>query len=208
MGLAKEILANERVMDRLAREYAQVLGSYYGNGKRGTDADAKRQMLEYLSQNEGVCMTPPAVYSQLAKIWDKIQLLAKERYGYEGPIYKPKDDKLPEYLVSKAEKIRSNETIMRRLGQRWCWLHEDRHGLVKGASMSKDYYGSYPNTLIDSCQELGFYLGFGEAKQIARYLMKDIQRYGKMIQAEEKAKIEELTEAIYKSVVKKILQNG
>ena len=207
MGLADKILANEKVMDRLAREYAQVLGSYYGNGKRGTDTEAKKDMIYVLEQECGVCMTPSAIGSQLAKIWDKIQMVAKQKYGYEGPIIQPKSDELPQNLLDKAEKIRSNERVMRSLGQRWCWLQGDNH-LVKGAAMSKDYYGSYPNTLLDWCQELGFYLGFNEAKQIVRYLKNDIKRYGKMVQAEEETKKNELTEAIYKRVLKKILGNG
>ena len=208
MALAEQILANEKVMDRLAKEYAQVLGSYYGNGKRGNDTEAKKDMIYVLEQEFGVCMSPSSIGSQLAKIWDKIQMLAKERYGYEGPIYQPKSDELPEYLVAKAEKIRSNERVMRALGQRWCWFQQDKGHLAKGAMMSKDYYGSYPNTLIDYSEVVGLYLGFGEAKQIVRFLKNDIKKYGKMIQAEEETKRDELTEAIYKSVLKKILKNG
>jgi hypothetical protein len=79
---------------------------------------------------------------------------------------------------------------------------------VKGAMMSKDYYGSYPNTLLDYSGELGLYLGFNEAKQIVRFLKNDIKKYGKMVQTEEETKREELTEAIYKNVLKKILKNG
>ena len=207
MGLAEQILTNEKVMDRLAKEYAQVLGSYYGNGKRGNDSEAKKDMVYVLEQEFGVCMSPSSIGSQLSKIWDKIQMVAKEKYGYDGPIYQPKSDELPNHLVKAAEKVRSNERVMRSLGQRWCWFQEDRH-LVKGASMSKDYYGSYPNALIDWGDMLGYHFSFGEAKLVVRYLKKDIVKYGKMIQAEEKAKREELTEAIYKSVVKKILRNG
>ena len=135
-------------------------------------------------------------------------MLAKERYGYEGPIYQPKSDELPEYLVAKAEKVRSNEKIMRALGQRWYWFQQDKRHLVKGAMMSKDYYGSYPNTLLDYSGELGLYLGFNEAKQIVRFLKNDIKKYGKIVQTEEETKREELTEAIYKNVLKKILKNG
>jgi hypothetical protein len=120
MALAQQILSNEKVMDRLAREYAQVLSTYYGNGKRGNDTEAKKDMIYVLEQEFGVCMSPSSIGSQLAKIWDKIQMLAKEKYGYEGPIYQPKSDELPEYLMAKAEKIRSNERVMRGLGQRWC----------------------------------------------------------------------------------------
>lgn len=208
MSLAEQILANEKVMDRLAREYAQVLGSYYGNGKRGTDTEAKKEMIYVLEQECGVCMTPSAIGSQLAKIWDKIQTLAKQKYGYEGPIYQPKSDELPEHLVAKAEKIRANERVMRGLGQRWYWFQRDKKHLVKGAMMSKDYYGSYPNVLIDYAGVLGFYLGFGEAKLVIRYLKNDIKKYGKMVQDEEESKKDRLTEAIYKRVLKKIKQNG
>ena len=208
MGLAQQILSNEKVMDRLAKEYAQVLSSYYGNGKRGNDTEAKKDMIYVLEQEFGVCMSPSSIDSQLTKIWDKIQMLAKERYGYEGPIYQPKSDELPEYLVAKAEKVRSNEKIMRALGQRWYWFQQDKRHLVKGAMMSKDYYGSYPNTLLDYSGELGLYLGFNEAKQIVRFLKNDIKKYGKIVQTEEETKREELTEAIYKNVLKKILKNG
>lgn len=208
MGLVQKILGNERVMDRLAKEYAQVLSSYYGNGKRGNDTEAKKDMIYVLEQEFGVCMSPSSIGSQLAKIWDKIQMLAKEKYGYEGPIYQPKSDELPEYLVSKAEKIRSNEKIMRALGQCWYRFQQNKRHLVKGAMMSKDYYGSYPNTLLDYSEELGLYLEFNEAKQIVRFLKNDIRKYGNMFQTEEEAKRKELSEAIYKSVLKKILKNG
>ena len=207
MGLAEQILANEKVMDRLAREYAQIVNTYYGNGKRGSDSEAKKEMIYVLEQECGVCMSPSSIGSQLTKIWDKIQMVAREKYGYDGPIYQPKSDELPNYLVKVAEKVRSNERVMRSLGQRWYWLQGDRH-LVKGASMSKDYYGSYPNALIDWGDEIGYHFSFGEAKLVVRYIKNDIKKYGKMIQAEEEARKEELTEAIYKNVIKKILRNG
>lgn len=204
MGLAEQILANEKVMDRLAKEYAQVLGSYYGNGKRGNDTEAKKEMIYVLEQEFGVCKTPSAIGSQLAKIWDKIQMLAREKYGYDGPIYTPKSDELPGYLVKKAEQIRSNDTVMRRLGQRWYWFQRDKKHLVKGAMMSKDYYGSYPNVLVDYSGQFGFSLSFNEAKMIIRYIKKDIQRYGKMIATEEENNEKNITEAIYKKVLKKL----
>ena len=74
--------------------------------------------------------------------------------------------------------------------------------------MSKDYYGSYPNALLGYSEELGLYLSFNEAKQIVKFLKNDIKKYGKMVQSEEEAKRKELSEAIYKSVLKKILKNG
>lgn len=208
MALAQQILSNEKVMDRLAKEYAQVLSSYYGNGKRGNDVEAKKDMIYVLEQEFGVCMSPSSIGSQLTTIWDKIQLLAKERYGYKGPINQPKNDELPEYLVSKAEKIRSNEKIMHALGRRWYWSQQGKGHLAKGALMSKDYYGSYPNALLGYSEELGLYLSFNEAKQIVKFLKNDIKKYGKMVQSEEEAKREELSEAIYKNVLKKILKNG
>ena len=205
MALAQQILSNEKAMDRLAKEYAQVLSTYYGNGKRGSDTEAKKEMIYVLEQEFGVCMSPSAIGSQLAKIWDKIQMLAREKYGYDGPIYTPKSDKLPEYLVKKAEQIRSNEKVMHSLGQRWYWFQTDKKHLAHGAMMSKDYYGSYPNTLLDYGKSLGFYLSFNEAKMIVRYLKKDIQRYGKMIAAEETEGIEKnISEAVYKDVLKKL----
>lgn len=204
MGLAEQILANEQVMDRLAREYAQVLSTYYGNGKRGTDSDAKKEMVYVLEQEFGVCKTPSAIGSQLAKIWDKIQMVARDKYGYDGPIYTPKSDEPPQYIVEKAEKIRSNEEVMYSLGRRWYWFQRDNGHLARGAMMSKDYYGSYPNTILDYSRELGMYLSFNEAKMIVKYLKKDIQRYGKMVAAEEAEKDKNITEAVYKEVLKRL----
>ena len=70
MGLAENILANEKVMDKLAQIYANALSGYYGNGKRGTDREAKNDMIYFLEQNCGVCQTPSAISAQLAKIWE------------------------------------------------------------------------------------------------------------------------------------------
>ena len=204
MGLAEQILANEKVMDRLAKEYAQVLGSYYGNGKRGNDTEAKKEMIYVLEQEFGVCKTPSAIGSQLTKIWDKIQMLAREKYGYDGPIYAPKSDELPEYLVKDAEQIRSNEKVMHSLGLDWYFFQKHGEHLVRGAMMSKDYYGSYPNSVLEWSRQLGMYLSFNEAKMIVKYLKKDIQRYGKMVAAEEEEKAKNITESVYKDVLKKI----
>lgn len=204
MGLAEQILANEKVMDRLAMEYAQVLGSYYGNGKRGNDTEAKKEMIYVLEQEFGVCKTPSAIGSQLAKIWDKIQLLAREKYGYDGPIYTPKSDEIPTHLAEKAEQIRSNERVMHSLGLDWYFFQRHGEHLVRGAMMSKDYYGSYPNTILGWSRELGMYLSFNEAKMIVKYLKKDIQRYGKMVAAEEEEKEKAITESVYKDVLKKL----
>ena len=204
MSLAEQILANEKVMDRLAMEYAQVLGSYYGNGKRGNDAEAKKEMIYVLEQEFGVDKTPSAIGSQLAKIWDKIQMLAREKYGYDGPIYTPKSDELPNYLVEDAEQIRSNEKAMRSLGFDWYLFQKRGKHLVKGAMMSKDYYGSYPNSVLEWGGQLGMHLSFKEAKMIVKYLKKDIQRYGKMVAAEEEEKAKNITESVYKDILKKL----
>lgn len=88
MGLAENILANEKVMDKLGKIYADTMFTYYGNGKRGTDRDAKKEMIYYLEQNCGVCRTPSSIASQLSKIWGKIQEEAR-KYGYRGPIVQP-----------------------------------------------------------------------------------------------------------------------
>ena len=204
MGLAEQILANEKVMDRLAKEYAQVLSGYYENGKRGNDTEAKKEMIYVLEQEFGVCRTPSAIGSQLAKIWDKIQLLAREKYGYDGPINTPKSDEMPTHLAEKAEQIRSNERIMHSLGLDWYFFQRHGEHLVRGAMMSKDYYGSYPNTILGWSRELGMYLSFNEAKMIVKYLKKDIQHYGKMVAAEEEEKEKAITESVYKDVLKKL----
>ena len=208
MSIAQEILANDELMDRLAKEYAQVVSSYYGNGKRGTDSEAKRDMAYILNQEEGFCLSPDALGKHLSKIWDKIQARAKEKYGYRGPISEPKKENMPEYLISKAEKIRSSEKVMRDLGERWYRFQRNKDKLVRNPMMSKSYYGSYPNTILEWAPELGLNIFFEEAVLIARYLKRDIQRYGEMVRDEEESKKDRLMEAVYKKVLKKLRQNG
>ena len=207
MALAEQILANEKVMDRLAREYAQVLSTYYGNGKRGNDTEAKKEMIYVLEQECGVCQSPASIGTQLMKIWDKIQILAKQKYGYDGPIYQPKSDELPDYLKEKAERLRSNPELMTMLGQSYYWLTQSR---TRAWDMSEKNEYSYPNELrmYPEYKNVVGYLSFKEAKAILKYLEKDIKAEAKKHKAKLDAEKASLTEAIYKNVLKKLLRNG
>ena len=199
-----DYLASEKVIDALAKEYANASRAMVrgrgGEFVRMGDSEIKKDLVYFLEQNCGVCMSPSSISKALDSVWDKIQIGAK-KYGYEGPISTPKkNDETPHYIIEMAEKVRSNENVMRSLGQRWYWNQTGKKHLVKGAMMSENYYGSYPNTILEYSKELGLYLSFKEAKAIVKYIKKDIQRYGKMVAAEK----ESLTEAVYKSVIKKL----
>lgn len=187
MSLAENILANEKVMDNLARIYVDTLNAYYGNGKHGNDAMAKKDMIYFLEQNCGVCQTPSAIGAQLSKIWGKIQETAR-KYGYRGPIMQPKPEGLSSYLQQIADKVLADEKIMQSLGSS-CYYATTRKGLVRGAMMSKDYWGSYPNELKEWVRERNWgYLSFNDAKEIIRAIKKDITRYAKLYAKEEEAK--------------------
>ena len=187
MSLAESILANEKVMDNLARIYVDTLNAYYGNGKRGNDAMAKKDMIYFLEQNCGVCQTPSAIAAQLTKIWGKIQEAAR-KYGYRGPIMQPQPEGLPSYLQQIAEKVLADEQVMQSLGAS-CYYATTRKNLVRGAMMSKDYWGSYPNELMEWVRSRNWgYLSFNEAKQIIRFIKKDITKYAKLYAKEEEAK--------------------
>ena len=187
MGLAENILVNEKVMDNLARIYADTLNASYGNGKSGNDAMAKKDMIYFLEQNCGVCQTPSSIAAQLTKIWGKIQEAAR-KYGYRGPIMQPKSEELSYHLQDIADKILADEKFMMILGQHCYMAANDKH-LVKGAMMSDRYYASYPNVIVDMAKykHLG-YVSFREAKEIAKYLKKDIMKYAKLYAKEEEAK--------------------
>lgn len=186
MGLAENILANEKVMDKLAQIYANALSGYYGNGKRGTDREAKNEMIYFLEQNCGVCQTPSAISAQLAKIWGKIQEAAR-KYGYRGPIMQPKPEGLPSYLQQIAEKVLADEKVMQSLGAS-CYYATTRKNLVKGAMMSEKYWGSYPNELMEWVRSRNWgYLSFNDAKQIIRFIKKDIAKYARLYAKEEEA---------------------
>lgn len=186
MGLADSILANEKIMDKLAQIYANTLSVYYGNGKRGTDREAKNDMIYFLEQNCGVCQTPSAISAQLAKIWGKIQEAAR-KYGYRGPIMQPKPEGLPSYLQQIAEKVLADEKVMQSLGAS-CYYATTRKNLVKGAMMSEKYWGSYPNELMEWVRSRNWgYLSFNDAKQIIRFIKKDIAKYARLYAKEEEA---------------------
>lgn len=187
MGLAENILANEKVMDKLGKIYAETMFTYYGNGKRGTDADAKKEMIYYLEQNCGVCRTPSSIASQLSKIWGKIQEEAR-KYGYRGPIVQPKPEGLSYHLQDIANKVLADEQIMNALGSS-CYYASQQKNLAKGAMMSDKYWGSYPNELKDWVRDRHWgYIGFNEAKEIVKFIKKDIAKYAKIAQQKEQAK--------------------
>lgn len=187
MGLANNIIENEKVMDNLARIYADTLNAYYGDGKRGNDNMAKKDMIYFLEQNCGVCQTPSSIAAQLTMIWGKIQEAAR-KYGYRGPIMQSKSEELSYHLQDIANKILADEKFMMILGQH-CYIAANNKHLVKGAMMSDKYYASYPNTIVDMARakHLG-YVSFREAKEIVKYLKKDIMKYAKLYAKEEEAK--------------------
>jgi len=211
MSLAENILANEKVMDNLARIYADTLNAYYGNGKRGNDAMAKKEMIYYLEQNCGVCQTPSSIASQLSKIWGKIQESAR-KYGYRGPIVQPKPEGLSYHLQDIANKVLADEEIMNALG--WsCYYASQQKNLVKGAMMSDKYWGSYPNELKDWVRDRHWgYIGFNEAKEIVKFIKKDIAKYAKIAQQKEMVEKQggTVTESQLKTIVmetaKKVLK--
>jgi hypothetical protein len=54
--------------------------------------------------------------------------------------------------------------------------------------MSKDYWGSYPNELLGWARERNWgYLSFNDAKQIIRFIKKDITKYAKLYAKEQEA---------------------
>ena len=189
MGLAENILANEKVMDKLAQIYANALSGYYGNGKRGTDREAKNDMIYFLEQNCGVCRTPSSISAQLDKILDKIQERARE-YGYDGPIRSAVSSApaLSPYLQEIANKVLADEQIMMALGES-CLIAARNKNMVKGSMMSEKYWGSYPNELIEFARYRGFaYLSFSEAKEIIKFIKKDIKKYAKLCEQQEAEK--------------------
>ena len=214
-SLASSIANNEKVMDALAREYASEARSMVYNHRRGDfvkkdDSQIKKELIYFLEQNCGVCMTPSAIASALSSIWDKIQLGAR-KYGYNGPIMAPKSNEPSPRIVEKANQLLANEKFMESLGAS-CYHASQRTGYVKGYMMSKDYFGSYPNMLVHYPNETGIgYVSFSEAKEIIRYIMKDIKKYAKKYAAQQEeedknkeSEVGELSEAVYKDVMKKL----
>ena len=188
MSLGETILANEEIMDKLARIYVETLNAYYGNGKRGNDAMAKKDMIYYLEQNCGVCQTPSAISAQLAKIWGKIQETAR-KYGYRGPIMQAKQDEgLSYHLQDIVNKLVADERAMLLLGQA-CYHAATNKNLAKGVMMSDKYWGSYPNLIRDLVSERHWgYVSFGECKEIAKSIKKEITKYAKIHQQHKEAK--------------------
>jgi hypothetical protein len=209
MGLADSILANEKVMDKLAQLYAQAVSGYYGgNGRRGTDKDAKKSMIYYLEQECGVCRAPSAISSMLDKILDKIQERARD-YGYSGPINRPVSSsrELPPHLQKLAEQIRSDEEIMRALGNTCLWAARTN---AKNMMSEKNQMG-----YVTELQEWARYKNLGfldayESKEIIKYLKKDITRYAKMIENEKESNSMTLNESQLKTLlaesVKRVLR--
>ena len=188
MGLAQNILASEKAMDKLSKIYAD----YYHSGNLKY---AKGDMVYTLEQEFGVCMRPSAISSVLDSIMDKIQEGAR-KYGYNGPITPPKkaDNELSDYLRRQADIILANDEIMDALAKRWYYLEQGKGGLVKGAAWSKNYFGSYPNMLVDFSKDGVYgleYISFDDAKKIAKSIMKEIKAKGKeyaMLSDEERMK--------------------
>ena len=203
-SLSQSILGNEKIMDNLAKIYVETLNSYYGNGRQGNDSMAKKDMVYYLEQNCGVCMTPSSISSQLTKIWGEIQKAAR-KYGYSGAIMSPKPEGLPSYLQQIAEKVLADEKVMESLGAS-CYYATTRKGLVRGAMMSKSYWGSYPNELLEWVRSRNWgYLSFNEAKEIIRFIKKDIAKHARLYAKQEESEQTDGGVSINESQLKKIV---
>ena len=209
--LANNILASEKVMGALAKEYADGARSMVP-GRRGdfakkSDKEIKNDLIYFLEQHCGVCLSPSTISKALDDIWDKIQLGARE-YGYKGPITPQKSNEPSPRIVEKAERVLADESLMRALGSA-CYYGSRQTHMVRGFMMAKDYWGSYPNIIITYGRDAVGYVSFGEAKEIARYIMKDIKKAAKEYAAEREEEKKEseasaLSEAVYKDVMKKL----
>lgn len=201
--LANNILASERVMDELSKQYASMVMSDM------KDPQIRKEMVYFLEQNCGVCERPDAITKALIEIWDKIQTGAK-KYGYSGPITpQKKEDEIPEYLKERAERLAADEHLMRNLGASY-YFAKRRGGRAMAWEMSpKNEYGMV-NTLrvYPEYKKVVGYLEFNEAKIIIKYLSKEIKAAAKKYEAERAAKETQITEAAYKEVVKRLKLNG
>lgn len=95
---------------------------------------------------------------------------------------------LSPYLQEIANKVLADEQIMMALGSS-CLIAARRKNMVKGSMMSEKYWGSYPNKLKEFVRYKGFaYLSFSEAKEIIKFIKKDIKKYAKLCEQEEAEK--------------------
>ena len=70
-----------------------------------------------------------------------------------------------------------------------CLIAARNKNMVKGSMMSEKYWGSYPNELIEFARYRGFaYLSFSEAKEIIKFIKKDIKKYAKLCEQQEAEK--------------------
>ena len=197
MGLAQNILASEKVMAALSKEYASMSRSGMD------DQQIRKELVYFLEQNCGVCMRPEAIAKSLKEIWDKIQTGAQE-YGYRGPISKPgAGDEIPESLKQKAEALAARDDLMRTLGASYYFAK--KNGRMAWEMSPKNEWGIV-NTLINypEYKAVVGYLSFKEAKMIIKYLGKQIKEAAKKYEQERASKENAITEAVYKAVVKKL----
>lgn len=199
--LASNILASERVMDELSKQYADMYRSQMN------DQQIRKEMIYFLEQNCGVCERPDAIAKALREIWDKIQTGAT-KYGYDGQISNQQaENELPEYLKEKASLLAADENLMRNLGASYYFAKKS--GRMAWEMSPKNEWGIV-NTLINYPEYktvLG-YLTFKEAKMIIKYLSKEIKAAAKKYETERAAKEAQVTEAVYKNVIKKLGLNG
>ena len=197
MGLAQNILASEKVMDALSKEYA----SMYRSGMN--DQQIRKELVYFLEQNCGVCMRPDAIAKALREIWDKIQTGA-QNYGYKGPILNPSaKEEIPERLKEKAGALAAREDLMRTLGASYYFAKKS--GRMAWEMSPKNEWGIV-NTLINypEYRAVVGYLSFKEAKMIIKYLGKEIKAAAKKYEQARASKENAITEAVYRSVIKKL----
>ena len=154
--LAKLILDNEDVLDKLSQEYASLSRSSLSRPQ------IKSELTYYLEQNCGVCQSPDSIKRSLEEIWDKIQMGAK-KYGYNGPISTPTTEEgLPSYLQKAADRLVADEERMKWLGVGYYFAK--KHGNLAWELSPKNEYGMV-NSLIryPEYRELVGTLTFGEA---------------------------------------------
>lgn len=196
MGLGKNILASEKVMDKLGEIYAECSMS------RMSEMEILKEMVYFLKQKCSVDSRPSAIVKELRGILDQIQMVAQEKFGYSGPITQVSRGpvELPEELEEIKEYVLGDEETMKHLGG-MCYLF-GKGGLKGSAAMSQKFDSSYPNIIIAACRRNNWgYVDFNEAKMIVKAIKPEIKRYAKMYEQERE---NSLTEAVYKQVLKRL----
>lgn len=201
--LATNIAASERVMNELSKQYASMWLS------KMSDQNIRSELVYFLEQNCGVCERPDAISKALREIWDKIQTGA-QKYGFTGTVMPVKKDDVPNYIKEKAQKAAADEELMRWLGA--SYYYAKRRGNLAWEKNQKNAHGMVNGLIVyPEFRKIVGYLTFKEAKLVIKCLEKDIKRAARAYEkeeAEKEAKVNTVSEAVYKNVLKKLKQNG